>query len=59
MKGKNKKILIVICIIMICVLGGIYVFNNVEIEEVDNIIPVEEISIEDENKIKIVGYFCK
>ena len=59
MKGKNKKILFVICIIMICVLGGIYVFNNVEIEEVDNIIPVEEISIEDENKIKIVGYFCK
>lgn len=59
MKGKNKKILIVICIIMIFVLGGIYVFNNVEIEEVDNIIPVEEISIEDENKIKIVGYFCK
>lgn len=59
MKGKNKKILLAICIIMICVLGGIYVFNNVEIEEVDNIIPVEEISIEDENKIKIVGYFCK
>lgn len=59
MKGKNKKIFLVICIIMVCILGGIYVFNNIKIENVENITPMEEISIEDENKVKIIGYFCK
>ena len=59
MRKNNKKILLLICIIMVCVLGGIYVISNVEIEKVDNIIPMEEISQEDENIVKIIGYFCK
>ena len=59
---KNKKVIIAIVTLILIILGGIFVFNNISIEnnvdEYQDYTPQEEISEEQMRQTKVILYFA-
>ena len=59
---KNKKVIIAIITLILIVLGGIFIFNNISIEnnvdEYQDYTPQQEISEEQMRQTKVILYFA-